>query len=64
MSPTICTLVLARRFSLNYFLLMSLDATVASSDMSVKKFVILTKLSMLPPQVSTVCFIIFSMASV
>ena len=64
MSPTTCTLVLARGFSLNYFLLMSLDATVASSDMSVKKFVILTKLSMLPPQVSTVCFIIFSMASV
>ncbi|GEM_PF-1879900 len=49
MSPTTCTLVLARRFSLNYFLLMSLDAAVASSDMSVKKFVILTKLSMLPP---------------
>lgn len=59
MSPTTCTLVLAGRFSLNYFLLMSLDTAVASSDMSVKKFVILTKLSMLPPQVSTVCFIIF-----
>ena len=49
MSPTTPTLVLAGRFSPKYFLLISLDAAVASSDMSVTKFVILTKLSMLPP---------------